>query len=108
MHNKLKYLNQVHAKDNYSNTPLHEACRRGSTGMSKWLVSLGADINAKNNSGYTPLHDACWDGHTDMAKWLVSNGADINAKNDSGNTPLHLANNKLKKELEKEKNYDKN
>jgi ankyrin repeat protein len=68
MHNKLKYLNQVHVKDKYGNTP---------------------------------LHDACSNGHTDMAKWLVSNGADINAKNDSGSTPLHLANNKLKKELEK-------
>jgi ankyrin repeat protein len=56
----VKYLKSVgadiHAKNNYGETPLHFASRNGHLEVVKYLKSVGADINAKNNNSWTPLH----------------------------------------------------
>jgi ankyrin repeat protein len=63
----VKYLKSVgadiHAKNNYGETPLHFASRNGHLEVVKYLKSVGADINAKNNNSWTPLHSASYNGH---------------------------------------------
>ena len=89
----------VHAKDNYGKTPLHNAAFTNNIEIVKYLVSKGANIHAKGNNGATPLNNAIRDVDSIMAynrliqtvAFLVSKGADVNAKDSEGDTPLHSA-----------------
>lgn len=45
----------LHAKDENSWQPIHEAARGGHLETLKYLVDMGADISAKTNNGGTPL-----------------------------------------------------
>eukprot|EP01114_Cavostelium_apophysatum_P024927 TRINITY_DN9983_c0_g1_i1.p1 TRINITY_DN9983_c0_g1~~TRINITY_DN9983_c0_g1_i1.p1 ORF type:complete len:390 (-),score=98.05 TRINITY_DN9983_c0_g1_i1:120-1289(-) len=102
-------------------TPLHHACRLGSEGSVRLLVSLGANIEARNKSirtplypaklgstakilieaganteardewKLTPLHDAATNGLADVVKVLLDAGADVHARDAEYRTPLHHA-----------------
>lgn len=91
-------------------TLLHEAAKRGLSGIVDLLIESGADVNYKlSGSNDTPLHEAAFGYHTQMNRWsardvpihspvhlevvklLVKNGARVNASNYSGLTPLHYA-----------------
>jgi ankyrin repeat protein len=81
----------IHAKDKYGQTALHEASRYGYTEALKLLIAGGADIHAKDQDCRTALHEASRNGHTEVLKLLIAGGADVNAKDQYGLTALHEA-----------------
>ena len=82
----------VHARDDWMNTPLHEAVRVRikSKEFIELLISAGADVNAKNKDDDTSLHFAASRDYKPV-QLLLSAGADVNAKDKDGDTPLHRA-----------------
>lgn len=44
----------------YGESLVHMACRRGDTVMLNILLDAGADLQISDDYGRTPLHDACW------------------------------------------------
>ena len=90
---------EVNAKDEDSETPLHEAASKGHLDVVKALLAKGAEVDAKNKYGKTPLLFAAWHDHLDVVKALLSKGAEVNAKTKDGSacwfgcgwTPLHYA-----------------
>ena len=78
-------------RDKYYKTPLMAACRQGNVQMSRFLISLGADVNAKDNFFWTPLHFACNSGQLPIVQMLVDAGASINAQTMHKATPLMRA-----------------
>ena len=91
----------VNARDQYGETPLHEAARysgwreigRGAvadlgTAVVEALLAAGADVHARSNGGWTPLHAAA-DSTLNPAvvEVLLSAGADPDARNEGGNAP---------------------
>ena len=97
----------VHARDDYGNTPLHKIARYsgghwdGSKArtvtfeealeVAKVLLGTGADIHTKNKHGGTPLHTLCDNSRPNpkIGKLFLAAGADIHAKDNVGQTPLH-------------------
>ena len=73
----------VNAKDDEGNTPLHKCT---DVEIAKLLIERGADVNAKDEDGETPLH-RCIDA--DVARVLIEHGADVNARDKYRFTPLH-------------------
>ena len=57
--------------------------------ITKYLVSVGANIHAKSDNGCTPLHFAAiYGGSIKTVQFLVSVGADVNVQAFCGDTPL--------------------
>ena len=94
----------VNAKNEYGETPLHEAADAayGLTSPEKTaelteivniLLDNGADIDAENKWGKTPLLYATWiyPDAAYISKILIERGADVNTKGYGGITPLHYA-----------------
>jgi ankyrin repeat protein len=61
----------IEAKDWNSNTPLHDASRRGHLPVVKALVSGGADVLATNNNGELPIHLAVSWQKSEVSKYLL-------------------------------------
>jgi ankyrin repeat protein len=76
-----------------SNTPLHEAARKGDKAKVAELLQQGAKVNAKNARGCTPLFIAADNGDTATVQELLDHGANPTegAFLKHGNTPLHVA-----------------
>jgi ankyrin repeat protein len=82
----------VHAKNDYAYTPLHNAVAvNPNVDVLQCLVSHGADVNAMSTYCGTPLHNAVKNNTMAALKYLVSQGADIHAKDHYGRIPLHIA-----------------
>lgn len=81
----------VNAKDQYGETPLHNAAEYGDTYVADLLIANGANVNSKNNRGETPLHCATFWGYRQMVELLIANGADITAKTSEGQTAIDIA-----------------
>ena len=94
----------VNAKNEYGETPLHDAADAayGLTSPEKTaelteivniLLDNGADIDAENKWGKTPLLYATWiyPDAAYISKILIERGADVNAKGYGDITPLHYA-----------------
>ena len=83
----------------FSNTPLHYACRYAHLNIIKMLMHAGADINQVNELGVTPLGFAATFNQPEprqphylkMIKWMIKNGADVNVVDKGGHTPLEIA-----------------
>ncbi|CAH3037656.1 unnamed protein product [Pocillopora meandrina] len=93
-------------RDYSGRTPLHEAVRRNSSELVKFLLSTDeAKIHStcdrwQDSSeyhgdvchcGYTPLHLAARYGYWKIAITLLENKAGVGTKDCSGGTPLHVA-----------------
>ncbi|WP_265041633.1 ankyrin repeat domain-containing protein [Wolbachia endosymbiont (group B) of Melanostoma mellinum] len=81
----------VNARDNRGNTPLHLAVLADKLQVVEKLIERGADINAKNNHGGTPLHWAALNQNVSIVEKLIEKGANVNEKNKYDNVPLHYA-----------------
>jgi len=65
----------VNAQNNYGDTALMIASKRGHTEVAKLLIEEGADVNAQDTLGNTALLWASRSGHTDIVKLLIEAGA---------------------------------
>ena len=82
----------IHARDDYGQTPLHNAARNSNPAVIAVLLDAGADVHARDDIEETPLHDAAWSNDNPaVITALLDAGADIHARDDYGHTPLHNA-----------------
>ncbi|XP_065839246.1 death-associated protein kinase 1-like isoform X2 [Oscarella lobularis] len=58
-------------RDNYDETPLMLASRRGFISSVKFFCSIGSSLVAMSKSGLSPLHYACKYGHTSVANFMI-------------------------------------
>lgn len=80
-------LNAIDEQD-YGQTALHVALRKGHIDITKTLLTAGADVRVKTARGMTPLHLAAEEGHAKVIELLITKGANVNAKDGSGKTPI--------------------
>jgi ankyrin repeat protein len=81
----------VHARDAYGRTPLHDAASGRDEASLALLLDRGADANLQDKRGETPLHVAARRGEESHIRVLLRGGADIDARDVVGRTPLHYA-----------------
>ncbi|PFX12442.1 Ankyrin repeat domain-containing protein 17, partial [Stylophora pistillata] len=62
----------------WKNTPLTAAAGNGYTGIFRWLIENGADLNKEGWN--TPLTAAVENGHTHIVRLLIENGANFNKR----------------------------
>jgi len=63
---------KVHARNQYGETPLHQAAKKGNIArIRECLNTPGIDINSKDNSGFTPLHEAVGGGKVEAVQVLL-------------------------------------
>ena len=79
----------VLVKNDYNETMLHLAAKKGQTELCKLLCDRGVEIEAKNRGyGHTAMHIAAIENHPDIVEALAERGANVNVKNVVGWTPL--------------------
>jgi len=73
-------------------TPLCVAAMRGSSGMVRALLKLGADVSdVMGGNGVGVVALACASGDVASVEILIDAGADVNAGPEGNMTPLHIA-----------------
>ncbi|XP_070988658.1 transient receptor potential cation channel subfamily A member 1-like [Oncorhynchus clarkii lewisi] len=83
---------ELNARDEEGNTPLHWAVQRTQRESCACLLDLGADSNILNLCLMSPLHLAVSLGHNPLVELLLSHSnTDANLMGGQGNTPLMLA-----------------
>ncbi|XP_077297855.1 uncharacterized protein LOC143919419 [Arctopsyche grandis] len=80
----------IKCKDNFNDSPLHNACRQGNINVVEFLVKNGADVNCKSTSKQTPLHLAAMRGYEKVVKYLIENRATME-KGKSNDYPIDVA-----------------
>ena len=107
----IKLKQDVNARDNQANTPLHITAKKGLFLFAEELVKNGANIYAENRYGEIPLHYAVEEGNIKVVRLLINQnktvektmrplvliGPDnyIDKKDEHGRTPLYLVMHKL-------------
>jgi hypothetical protein len=74
--------------EHWGDTALGSAAGRGETGVVRFLLAKGADVNHRNQSGWTPLMGAASSGHAETVALLLKHGADPLMRNQDGETAL--------------------
>jgi ankyrin repeat protein len=67
----IKLKQDVNARDNEANTPLHMAANKGLFFIVEELVKNGANIYAENKYGEIPLHYAIEEGNIEVVRLLI-------------------------------------
>ena len=90
MENCLNDREDVHARDESGQTPLHRVVQFNTKPeVIMMLVEAGANINSRDYIGFTPLHYAAKNAYLDVTATLLALGADINVRDARGRTPLY-------------------
>ena len=91
---KVEHSN-IDIQDNYGDTPLMNACRKGNAFLVKRLIDEGCNpMYANEHSMETPVHVACRMQRLDILQILVQNcinNSKIDNRNNFGETPLAIA-----------------
>ncbi len=84
---------EVNAVNEYGQTPLHLAAKKGDEGVMRLLLGIpGIEVNFPDEEGRTFLYLAAENGNEKMIKVLLKvSGIDVNASNKEGNSPLGIA-----------------
>jgi len=83
-------INDGSAEQSVKNDLLKKSIQMDFLQLSKYALSLGADVNFKDRYGSSPLYYAAKYQSLENVKLLLDNGADINVKNKDGWTPLMI------------------
>mmetsp|Transcript_265 Transcript_265/g.417 ORF Transcript_265/g.417 Transcript_265/m.417 type:complete len:235 (-) Transcript_265:78-782(-) len=82
----------MHACNQFGESIIHMACRRGFTDVVKFLlVEAGVSLRVIDDFGRTPLHDACWVPRPsfDLVDMLLNHEPELLLMSDKrGHTPL--------------------
>jgi ankyrin repeat protein len=78
----------VNCRNDWQNTPLHNAAQKGYDDIIRLLLSSGANINARGTDGNTAINFAARYGHPKTLILLQKEGSNVNSKNDYNQTPL--------------------
>jgi len=83
----------LNAPDSSGQTPLHWACKAGSTHAVKLLLSKNVKVTVKDAIGRTPLHSACSSGSVSTVILLLEYNQKLNPniRDGMGRTPLLYA-----------------
>ena len=85
----------LQAANNFGESLLHMACRRGFLEVVQFLVDeCGHDLWIRDDTGRTPLHDACWTAEPcpELVDYIVAKDCDMLLVCDKrGHTPLDYA-----------------
>ncbi|XP_061169284.1 ankyrin repeat, PH and SEC7 domain containing protein secG-like [Saccostrea echinata] len=95
----LQAKGDVHARDEYGNTPLHRVIKsnsRETESLVDLYLSHGADIHSRNASGQTTLHTLCSSfvqepESSTLTQKLIEKGASVNSKDSWKRSSLHVA-----------------
>ena len=87
----LRLGEDLQARDNGGNTPLHLAVAGENPTIVNLLLDAGADIAARNNLGATPLHMVADNAGAEIVTALLEAGSDISARAGDQGTPLLFA-----------------
>ena len=74
----------LESMDEFGDTPIIKACRRGHTDVASYLLDQGANIDARNEDGYTPLMLACYWEQLEVVDLLLRHGADAGLTSNNG------------------------
>ena len=80
---------QVKAKDEEGETPLHKAAAAGQIAIVEYLLSKGADIDARSNDNHNPILHAAYYGKAQVVQLLLEKGSDFKQLDRYGRTVLH-------------------
>lgn len=85
----------IHAEDDFGNTPLHTAAYSNNAIACAILIRAGANPNKQNLEGLTPLHTSTahcdHDRPADACRLILALGGDPNIISDAGETPGDFA-----------------
>ena len=86
------YKFDIHARDDYGCTVLHQAGLSGDLELFQLLIGNGSDIYSKTKDGQSCLQKAVEKGHLKLCRAILENyNFDINARDDYGWTELNYA-----------------
>jgi hypothetical protein len=77
--------------DEFGDTPVIKACRRGHAELAAHLLEQGAEVDARNEDGYTGLMLACYWEQLGVIEVLLRYGADARASSKNGRTCFDTA-----------------
>ena len=77
--------------DEFGDTALIKACRRGHADVAEYLLTCGANVDARNEDGYTALMLACYWEQLAVIELLLAHGADVTAESRNGRTCFDTA-----------------
>ena len=84
----------VNSVDNFGNSCVHAAVKRGSVTLTRILIEHGAVSDCQNDYGSTPLHYAAanYKSNGKVLTWLLKQGnIHVDVPDNSQTTSLHLA-----------------
>ena len=86
-----KRKDMLERTDEFGDTPMIKACRRGHTEVAECLLQHGANLDARNEDGYTPLMLACYWEQLGVVQMLLRQGADTSLASHNGRTCFDTA-----------------
>lgn len=90
-HHLLNHDVDIYIQNYHKGTLLHSAAIGGSTGIVKFFLDKGFDINATDRNGWTALHYGAEKGRKEAIELLINHGANIKARTTMGQTAFNIA-----------------